>query len=322
VKLADLVPTSPRGLGMLRAAVCSVLAIQLAATNFAALGRLPVTLMHPPGVMEYLSWKFYDRLMTPAGMVVLQVLLVGSLVAATLGLFSSLSTKTAALLYLLYQGLLRSFGHFNHDEMVALWCLLIIAFTPSGDGFSLDAWLRGRMNTRPPTAYGYPILLMRCVLAWTYLTAGLLKLRLGGLAYFEPDSLLTLMIGNSLGNMHDTQFRFALMLPAYRWMITPGLSLAVVWELAFPLAVVSRRLRPWILGTGLLFHISTLLLMNITFPVQAAMYLVFVDWECPAAWMARLFSFEGTSLPPKTEGARPTGTVLGSTPTSAPTTVP
>lgn len=272
---------------MVRACVCGVLGLQLVLTDFVALGALPTTLMHPPGVMEYLSWKVYDRVVTPRGMLVLQVALVGSLLAAAAGAATSISVKLAALLYIFYEGLLRSFGHFNHDEMVAVWLLIILALSPSGDGFSLDARLRARgapldvpdPETRPPAAYGYPILLMRSVLAWVYVTSAVLKLRVGGIGYFDSDSFLTMAISNSLGNMHDTQFRLALQLTEYRQLAVGGLYVAIIWELLFPLAIVSRRLRPWILAIGVAFHLGTLLLFNITFPVQLAMYLVFIDWD-------------------------------------------
>jgi len=41
------------------------------------------------------------------------------------------------------------------------------------------------------------------------------------------------------------------------------------------------------LGAGVLFHLSTLLLMNIFFPHQLAMYLVFVDWPAVARRMEK-----------------------------------
>jgi hypothetical protein len=246
--------------------------------DFAALGHLPTELMRPPGIMEWFSWKFYDRLVTPRGMVSLQIVLVGSLMAATLGVATPISTKCAAILYAFYQGLLRSFGHFNHDEMTAVWFLFILALTPCGDGFSLDNYRTRSGAAKSAAAYGYPILLMRCLLAWVYFSAALLKLRLGGTAYFDPDSFITLAVKNSLGNMHDTQFRLAMRLANYKWLAAVGAVSAVVWELLFPLAVFSRRLRPWILGIGVMFHVATLLLMNISFPVQLAMYVVFINW--------------------------------------------
>jgi hypothetical protein len=99
VTLADLVPTTPRALGAVRAWVFGVLAAQLALTDFAAIGHLPATLLHPPGVMEYLGWKLYDRLLTPGMMTAFQVLLVGSLAAAALGVGTAVTTKLAVLLY-------------------------------------------------------------------------------------------------------------------------------------------------------------------------------------------------------------------------------
>jgi hypothetical protein len=244
-------------------------------------------MMHPPGLMELVSWKVYDRVMTPRGMFALQVALVGSLAAAAAGAATPISTKLAAVLYAFYEGLLRSFGHFNHDEMTAVWFLIILALTPCGDGFSLDERIRARLARpdlpppakHPPSAYGYPILLMRCVLAWVYVSSALLKLRLGGLGYFDADSFLTLAISNSLGNMHDTQFRFAFHLTEYRMLAVLGLYVAIIWELLFPLAIISRRLRPYLLAAGVAFHLGTLLVVNITFPVQLAMYFVFIDWD-------------------------------------------
>ena len=227
--------------------------------------------------MEYLSWKLYDRVVTPSGMLVLHILLVSAFTAASAGFWTEVSVKIATALYVFYGGILRSFGHFNHDEMVATWCLFIFALSPCGDGFAVGAM---RVPIRPASPlYGYPIFLMRCVLAWSYFSAGLLKLKLGGLEYFQPDSFLTLAVNNSLGNFHDTQFRLVFELINYRWLATLGVVAAVIFELSFPLAVFLPRLRWWILSVGVLFHAGTMLLMNITFPTQLLMYVVFVDWE-------------------------------------------
>ena len=61
-----------------------------------------------------------------------------------------ISTKTSLLLVVFYQGLLRSFGHFNHDEMIAVYFLVVLAFTPCGDEFSIDSWLEERQNSNGP----------------------------------------------------------------------------------------------------------------------------------------------------------------------------
>lgn len=228
--------------------------------------------------MKLLPWSFYDRLLTPGGMTFLKIAMVLSLLLSTIGLFTSVSTKISLLLVVFYQGLVRSFGHFNHDEMLAVYCLAVLAFTPCGDAFSIDARLRSKRE-RPLWAYAYPILLMQLLMAWVYFSSALIKLRVAGLSYLSPDSLPTLAILHSLDNLHDTHFRLAFWLPQVRSYLPVVVALVLLWELLFPLTVFWQRARWWILGAGILFHLSTLLFMNIFFPHQLALYLIFINWD-------------------------------------------
>src|SRR5205823_5383508 len=143
----------------------------------------------PQGVMQILPWRFYDALLTPRGMLIFKCGLIASLMAATLGYLTSVTTKSAALLFLFFEGLVRSFGHFNHDEMPVVYILIVLAFTPCGDAFSLDN-VFGRTHKHAGSfAYGYPILLMRLLLAWSYFSSAIIKLRVAGLGYFNADNL-------------------------------------------------------------------------------------------------------------------------------------
>ncbi|HSK64134.1 MAG TPA: hypothetical protein VK893_09840, partial [Pyrinomonadaceae bacterium] len=155
-------------MGISRVVVHGVFLVSVLLTSFSALGRLPVTIMRPTGAMKLLPWSFYDQLLTPSGITVLQLALILSLLLSTAGLFTVVTTKLTFLLMLFYQGLLRSFGHFNHDEMLGVYCLAVLAFTPCGDEFSLDQWLRKKKKDRPRFAYAYPILLMQLLMAWVY----------------------------------------------------------------------------------------------------------------------------------------------------------
>ena len=276
--LKRLVPTDAAALGMIRAGVCGFILSEILTTSFADLGKLPVTVLRPTGVMQLLPWRFYDSLLTPTGILTLKALLVFSLLAATCGWLTEFATKSSALLFVFYEGLLRSFSHFNHDEMPALYILIALAFTPCGDAFSFNHH-QGRKRPRPAgMVYGYPILLMRLLLSWSYLSSALMKLRLSGISYFSSDNLPSLAILHSLDNLHDTQFRLAFWLPQVREYTPFVLALVVAWELAFPLAVFVKRLRAPILIGGVLFHLGTLFFMNIFFPYHLAMYLVFIDW--------------------------------------------
>jgi Vitamin K-dependent gamma-carboxylase len=277
--LKRLVPTNATSLGMIRGGVCGFILCQILTTSFADLGKLPVVVLRPTGFMQLLPWLFYDLLLTPSGILTFKALMVFSLLAATCGWQASLTTKSSAVLFVIYEGLLRSFSHFNHDEMPAVYILIVLAFTPCADAFSLDARNQRRSAKQPGVLYGYPILLMQVLLSWSYFSSALLKLRVGGLSYFSTDNLPSLAILHSLDNLHDTHFRFAFWLPQLSKYTPLLLALAIAWELSFPLAIFFKRLRAPILLGGVVFHLGTLFFMNIFFPYHLAMYLVFVDWE-------------------------------------------
>jgi len=277
-----VVPASPFALGVVRFFVHGLFLFDTVVTSYSALGSLPPTILRPTGVMKFLPWSFYDALQTHGGMLTLKTLMLVSLLLSTAGFLTRFSTKTSLLLVLFYQGLLRSFGHFNHDEMIAIYFLVVLAFTPCGDAFSIDNWLSRRDRTkpqRPAFAYAYPILLMQLLLAWAYFSSALIKLRVAGVKYLSPDNLPALAIFHSLDNLHDTAFRAAFWLPRVREYLPYFVALILIWELLFPLAVFFRRVRWWILGIGLVFHVSTLFLMNIFFPHQLLMYLIFINWD-------------------------------------------
>ena len=97
--------------------------------------------------------------------------------------------------------------------------------------------------------------------------------------------------------MHDTQFRAGLWLPAYREYTPPFVALVLLWELLFPLAVWFPRARAVILPAGVLFHLGTLVFMNVLFPYHLAMYLVFVDWPGVVRKVRKLFPRFGAREP-------------------------
>ena len=274
-----IVPRTAFALGVARAVVHATFLGSVLIASFSALGRLPITILRPTGAMRLLPWSFYEHLLTPTGMTILKVSMVVSLTAGAIGFLTPVSTKTSFLLVLFYQGLLRSFGHFNHDEMLGVYCLVVLAFTPCGDEFSVDQWFRKRRKDRPAFAYAYPILLMQLLMAWVYFSSALVKLRVAGRSYLTQENLPALAIYHSLDNLHDTSFRLAFWLPQIKEYLPIVVGLVLAWEFFFPLAVFFPRLRWPILGGGVIFHISTLFVMNIFFPHQLVLYLLFINWD-------------------------------------------
>lgn len=284
--LARLTRATPAALGILRVLVSGTFLVSILTTSFSDLARLPVTLLIPTGLMKLLPWGFYDRLFTPFGMTVLKLGLIVSLLMSTAGCLSSVSTRTSALLILFYQGLVRSFGHFNHDEIIGVYFLIVLAFSPCAERFSLDS-LWHRTDRKPNFAYGYPILLMQALLAWSYFSSAFIKFRVSGLSYLSPDNLPALAIAQSLDNLHDTHFRLAFWLPAYRQYTPIIVAMVLLWEVVFPAAIFWKRARWVILVFGVGFHLATLLLLNFLFIYSLAMYVVFIDWTRLLAWFRR-----------------------------------
>jgi hypothetical protein len=128
---------------------------------------------------------------------------------------------------------------------------------------------------------------MQVLVAWTYFSSAIIKIRVAGLKYLSVDNLPALAIFHSLDNLHDTGFRLAFRLPEVQAYLPFAVAFILVWELLFPLAIFWRRLRWWILGVGIFFHLSTLFVMNIFFPHHLAMYLIFLNWD----------QFDKSSLP-------------------------
>jgi hypothetical protein len=283
--LKRLVSATALSLGVVRAVVHGAFLVGVLSASFVNLAALPVTVMRPTGAMQLLPWGFYEALLTPSGMLALKALMVVALLLGALGVWTGVTTKASAALVLFYEGLLRSFGHFNHDEMVAVYALVVLALVPCGDGFALGR--EGGEAKRAGWVYGYPVLLVRLLVAWTYFSSALIKLRVAGLGYVNADNLPSLAIFHSLDNLHDTQYRLAFELARFREYTTPLVVLVWLWELLFPLAVFSRRARWCVLGFGVVFHISTIFTMNVFFPYHLVMYLAFVDWQAVADRLRR-----------------------------------
>ncbi len=275
-------PDTAEALGRVRCGVHGVFLAAALTTPLVPLASLPVTLLQPVGILSWLPWSFYDRLVTPGGMALLQGLLIASLLLSTAGLFTRLTTKTSLLLAVFCEGLLASFGHHPQDRMVGLYILGVLACTPCGEGYSLDA-RRRPVPAANAWAYGYPILLMQAVVAWTYCSAAVLKLHALGPALFQDAWLPGLGIPRTLGNLWPTHFQGAYWLLALRPALPAVTGLVIAWELLCPIAVLWPRARPWHVGFSLAFHAASAVLLNVVFPVQAAMNLVFIDWPSVAA---------------------------------------
>ncbi len=187
-----------------------------------------------------------------AAHVVYTVTLV-ALGCAMLGLCGRLACAIAAVGFLYWTGLAYSFGKPHHDKVALAFAVLALPFARVSAGLSLDALLvarwrrwRSRSESAVPAApttpvAALPITLTAFTLALGYCGAGLAKLLLGGLDWFNGYTLQGIMLGHdgplsrvigadvwlcqlqSIGTVFvQTTFPVVLLWPRSRWFYLPA----------------------------------------------------------------------------------------------------
>jgi hypothetical protein len=235
----------------------------------------------------------FERLHLPVfsapALTTLSVLWKLALLASALGLFTRWSTVVAFAIggYLL--GLPHNFGKTHHFDALVVLVLGVMMLARTGDAFSLD---RLRARGAPPPArsgeYRWPVRATWLLMSLVFCSAGVAKLRHGGLAWVFSDNMATLLWqhGYHVGG-HVPLPRVALWLAQFPALCSAMAFVTIVVEAGYPLALVSRRAR-WILlpaMCGLLIGIR--LLMGPTFPQFIICHLFWVPWDRVAEALAK-----------------------------------
>ena len=126
-----------------------------------------------------------------------------SVVLAALGLLTRLATLTAFVLGLSVLGLQFNYGYLHWAHAIVPIVMGILALSPCGDGFSLDAVILDRVIRAQSSAeaggqYRWPIQLVRLVFVSVFLAAGLAKLRQAGLEWVLSDTLRNYFFGKPI----------------------------------------------------------------------------------------------------------------------------
>lgn len=205
-------------------------------------------------------------------------------VAAGLATMIGLRTRISAILFALGTWFLvsheTSYGETYHTEILISLFLLFLALSPSGRRLSLDA-LRLRIAEGQTDQAVWPLRLTQVLLAWTYFSNSVFKLAYGGLEWMNGYTLQQYLLSRYL----QWDRPLALWL-AQRYWLSVALSIATVaFELSFPLALFVRRARPFLLASGVIFHLVIYLAMNVVFLQHIVLYAVFVDFEGLASRM-------------------------------------
>ena len=285
-----LEPATAEGLGAMRGWIAAILLANvlwedLPSSAYLPRGMLDLDRHWLVGLLHRLPIGFDDMLASAAALRVYESGTALLLALAMVGLFTRWTVPAAALAYLLFASIFRAYSWSYHMGLVPLYALLLLSFTPCGDAWSLDCWLRLRRGrpvapAREPTLrYGAGRLLVWMGIALPYGMAGLSKLRNTGIDWWHGEHMKQMLVSTIVEPMHfDFRVTFAL-LEAPGWVFgVLGLA-ALLGEVTFPLVLVSRvarRVLP-LLTAGM--HVGILLMQNILFPDLIAIQAVFYDWR-------------------------------------------
>lgn len=165
-----------------------------------------------------------------------------ALALATLGLFTRFSMLAAALLGTYVMALPSSFCSFfhgnHHHYNLACIILWILAISRCGDACSLDA-LRSRIRPEPSPEYTWPIRLTWIGMTCMFWGAGLIKLRLSGLAWLLPENFSYVLIRRHYFDRSPPPTDWGLTLSQFPLLCSLLALLALLLEVFYPLGLLA-----------------------------------------------------------------------------------
>ncbi|HEX2164064.1 MAG TPA: hypothetical protein VHM02_08960, partial [Thermoanaerobaculia bacterium] len=306
--VAGATPTSLAGL---RIAACGTALAVVLTEHLPSLAGLPPAMADDMGLFELarLLPGAERALGSAPALAALQAATAALLALATVGWRTRATLPAAAVGYFLVGGALRAFSRFFHAGLAPLYLLAILAFAPCADALSLDRRRRARRGEplpdpeRPRPVDGAARFAAWTALALVYFESGLSKLRDGGLLWWHPVNLRTVVYRDSLAPMaFDFDLGLAAAAAPDLLFAAAGLG-ALTVELGYPAVLFSSPARRWLPAAAAALHLGILLVQNVLFLDLILLQAIFWDWR---RWLPRA-SRAPTEPAPDRAAAEPPG---------------
>jgi predicted DCC family thiol-disulfide oxidoreductase YuxK len=278
---------TPGSLGAIRMWTCSILLLTTLWEDLGSIAWLPAEVRHSMGMLVYL-YRLpigFERLVTSemslrALQLVTELLLFFGLV----GWRTRVVLPLGALCYFLLLGILIDYSFFWHQNLVPLYVMIVLSFTPCGDGWSVDRlWkiYQGRAvpnADRPSSVYAWSRYACWATIAMPYVANGLSKLQDGGLFWWSATNLRTNLYMDTL-NPREYDWAVSLYLVHVPDIFFSLIGLFTLFsEIFFALVLVSPLARRIFPVAAIMMHIGIFVLQRILFLDLILLQLVFFDF--------------------------------------------
>ena len=206
-------------------------------------------------------------------------------------------TRPSLALHAILSGILvahsYSYGEKHHTEAIYTLFLFCMALAPCNRAYSVDAWLAAKRIKGDLAQAGWgpralfrnaywPILVAQILLCSAYFMAGLCKMKIGGLDWFNGDTLQ--------GYIFEDVIRYEERYPGrelpvgqwvcrQRWLCVLASYGTVIYEVAFPIVLFIPRLAPLFVAGGIALHVGIDLSMSAAFYQYLVLYMTWFPWE-------------------------------------------
>ena len=278
---------TPGSLGAIRMWTCAILLLTTLLEDLGSIAWLPAELRHPRGMLGYLYTLpigFEALVTSEMSLRAFQLLTELLLFLGLVGWRTRVVLPLGALCHFLLLGILIDYSFFWHQNLVPLYVMMVLCFTPCGDGWSVDRLRKIYQGQTVPDAeraspvYGWSRYACWVMIALPYVANGLSKLQDGGFFWWNATNMRTNLYSDTL---NPREFDWALSLHLAHapdiFFSLMGLF-ALFSETFFGLVLFSRIARRIFPVVAIMMHIGIFLLQRILFIDLILLQLVFFDF--------------------------------------------
>ena len=279
--------TTPGSLGAIRTLTCLILLLATLIEDVRSVALLPAEMRQSLGTTKYLYTLpiGFERLVTSeASLRAFQWLMELILFLGLIGWRTRLVIPLGALCVFVYLGTIIDYSFFFHQNLVPLYVLIVLSFTPCGDGWSVDRLWKIAQGRPVPDAdraspvYGWSRYACWVTIALTYVANGLSKLQDGGVYWWNATNMRTNLY---LDTLIPREFDWALSLSLVHvpdiFFSLLGIF-AITAETFFGMVLFSRVARRIFPIAAMMMHTGIFLLQRILFFDLILLQLVFFDF--------------------------------------------